>query len=53
MMDTIQFISWWFVLIKPVQAKLIQKCDSDGYNPVYSLMICVNKTSSGQINSEV
>ena len=52
-MGTIQFIPWWFVLIKPVQTRLMQECNSDRYNLVYSLMICVNKTSSDQINSEV
>ena len=45
------FIPLCFLLIKPVQAKLIQECNNDENNLVYFLMICVNKTSSGQINS--
>ena len=26
------------------QARLFQECNSDGYSPVYSLMICINNT---------
>ena len=39
--------------VKKFQVMLFQESNSDGYNHVYSFMLSVNKTSSGQINSGV